>query len=167
MGDYRKCSSQRPGRLFNFLRREGSLIRRGALISFVKFQQQNDTIFISIKNQCNIKIQKPYRKLLFANSHRPCTCRYRTEYRNSFFSGEGGGRLLQILSLRRGANSKLGAYLKLGANSSINGNLSHFRSYMTNDNQQTKTTQGIVHGSRQPPRFVNHKGKRAHTHVRN
>ena len=39
--------------------------------------------------------------------------------------GEGrlfeGGRLLQILSLRRGANSKRGAYLKLGANSSIYG----------------------------------------------
>ena len=32
-----------------------------------------------------------------------------------------GGRLLQILSLRRGANSKRGAYLKLGANSSIYG----------------------------------------------
>ena len=31
------------------------------------------------------------------------------------------GRLLQILSLRRGANSKRGAYLKLGANSSIYG----------------------------------------------
>ena len=44
-----------------------------------------------------------------------------------FFSGKGGGgrrlleggRLLQILNLRRGANSKRGAYLKLGANSSI------------------------------------------------
>ena len=33
----------------------------------------------------------------------------------------GGGRLLQILSLRRGANSKRGAYLKLGVNSSIYG----------------------------------------------
>ena len=32
-----------------------------------------------------------------------------------------GGRLLQILNLRRGANSKQGAYLKLGANSSIYG----------------------------------------------
>ena len=32
-----------------------------------------------------------------------------------------GGRLLQILSLKRGANSKVGAYLKLGANSSIYG----------------------------------------------
>ena len=31
------------------------------------------------------------------------------------------GRLLQILNLRRGANSKRGAYLKLGANSSIYG----------------------------------------------
>ena len=31
----------------------------------------------------------------------------------SFFSGEGGGHLFQILSLKRGA------YLKLGANSSI------------------------------------------------
>ena len=39
-----------------------------------------------------------------------------------FFSGDGGGRLLQILNLRRGANSKRGAYLKLGANSSIYGN---------------------------------------------
>ena len=42
-----------------------------------------------------------------------------------FFSGDGrlfeGGRLLQILNLRRGANSKRGAYLKLGANSSIYG----------------------------------------------
>ena len=50
----------------------------------------------------------------------------RTEYRNSFFSRRGGGlfgggRLLQILSLRRGANSKRSAYLKLGANSSIYG----------------------------------------------
>ena len=33
--------------------------------------------------------------------------------------GRVGARLLQILSLRRGANSKRGAYLKLGANSSI------------------------------------------------
>ena len=32
-----------------------------------------------------------------------------------------GGRLLQILSLRRGANWKRGAYLKLGANSNIYG----------------------------------------------
>ena len=44
-----------------------------------------------------------------------------------FSRGRGGGaliwrgRLLQILSLRRGANSKRGAYLKLGANSSIYG----------------------------------------------
>ena len=41
---------------------------------------------------------------------------YRTEYRNSFFLGRvgggglfEGGRLLQILSLKRGANSKRGA----------------------------------------------------------
>ena len=32
-----------------------------------------------------------------------------------------GGRLLNIFSLRRGAYSKGGAYLKLGANSSIYG----------------------------------------------
>ena len=38
-----------------------------------------------------------------------------------FFSGEGGGRLFHILSLRRGANSKRRAHLKLGANSSIYG----------------------------------------------
>ena len=44
-----------------------------------------------------------------------------------FFSGEGWGALIwkgrrfQILSLRRGANSKRGAYLNLGTNSSING----------------------------------------------
>ena len=45
-----------------------------------------------------------------------------------FFLGGGGGGgalfeggcLFQILSLRRGVNSKRGAYLKLGANSSIN-----------------------------------------------
>ena len=30
-----------------------------------------------------------------------------------------GGRLLQILTYRRGANSRRGAYLKLGTNSSI------------------------------------------------
>ena len=36
-----------------------------------------------------------------------------------------GGRLLQILSLRRGANLKRGAYLKPGANSSIYGNEEH------------------------------------------
>ena len=35
---------------------------------------------------------------------------------------KGGARLLQILSLRRGANSKRVAYLKLGANSSIYSN---------------------------------------------
>ena len=52
---------------------------------------------------------------------------YRTEYQNSFFLvGEGEaliwrGHLLQILRLRRGTNSKRGAYLKLGANSSIYG----------------------------------------------
>ena len=42
---------------------------------------------------------------------------YRTEYRNSFFLGRlggggglfEGGRLLQILSLKGGANSKRGA----------------------------------------------------------
>ena len=45
---------------------------------------------------------------------------YRTEYRNSYFLGRGA-RLLQISSLRRGANSKPGAYLKLGANLSIYG----------------------------------------------
>ena len=49
---------------------------------------------------------------------------YCTEYRNTFFlEGEGrlfeGRRLLQILSLRKSANSKRGVYLKLGANSSI------------------------------------------------
>ena len=33
-----------------------------------------------------------------------------------------GGHLLQILSLTRGTNSKRGAYLKLGANSSLYGN---------------------------------------------
>ena len=33
----------------------------------------------------------------------------------------GGGGLLKLLSIRRGANSKRGAYLKLGANSSIYG----------------------------------------------
>ena len=44
-----------------------------------------------------------------------------------FFSGEGGGRLFEVgayykfLSLRRGANSKRGTYLKLGADSSIYG----------------------------------------------
>ena len=52
----------------------------------------------------------------------------RTEYRTSFFLGGGGRlfegtRLFQILSLRRSANSKRGAYLKLGANSSIYGTL--------------------------------------------
>ena len=36
-----------------------------------------------------------------------------------------GGRLLQILSLRRGANSKRGAYWKLGTNSSIYGISDH------------------------------------------
>ena len=36
-----------------------------------------------------------------------------------------GGRLLKILSLKRGASSKRGAYLKLGANSSIYGKLWH------------------------------------------
>ena len=40
-----------------------------------------------------------------------------------FFSGDWGegGRLLQILSLRRAVYSKWGTYLKLGANSSIYG----------------------------------------------
>ena len=52
---------------------------------------------------------------------------YRTKYPNSFFLREGGGRLfeggclLQILSLRRGANSKRGPYLKLDANLNIYG----------------------------------------------
>ena len=56
---------------------------------------------------------------------------HRTEYRISFFLGGGeegglfeGGRLFQILSFRRGANSKRSAYLKLGANSSIYGTYS-------------------------------------------
>ena len=35
--------------------------------------------------------------------------------------GTEGGRLLQILRLRRATNSKRGAYLKLGANSNIYG----------------------------------------------
>jgi len=44
-----------------------------------------------------------------------------------FFSGDGGGAYLKggayykFLNLRRGANSKRGTYLKLGANSSIYG----------------------------------------------
>ena len=58
---------------------------------------------------------------------------YRTGYRNSFFLGGGeGGRLLQILSLRRGSNSKRGAYLKLGANSSIYGKSVFTCSFGTN-----------------------------------
>ena len=40
----------------------------------------------------------------------------------AFFLGGEGKRLFQILSLRRGANSKRGAYLKEGANSSNYGN---------------------------------------------
>ena len=40
----------------------------------------------------------------------------------AFFLGGEGKRLFQILSLRRGANSKRGAYLKVGANSSNYGN---------------------------------------------
>ena len=99
-----------------------------------------------LKPNCNIKIQKPYRKLLFANSKRsrkweanPCdfertwcytilqchislkepykpyTSRisYRVWPKLMLFSGDGGGRLfeggrlLQILSLKRGANLKL------------------------------------------------------------
>ena len=35
--------------------------------------------------------------------------------------GKGGGRLFNIFSLKGGANSKGGAYLKKGANSSIYG----------------------------------------------
>ena len=38
-----------------------------------------------------------------------------------FFGGRGGGCFFQILSLQRSANSKRGAYLKLGTNTSING----------------------------------------------
>ena len=101
------------------------------------------SLFLSVlKPNCNIKIQKPYRKLLFANSKRsrkreanPCDFErtlclnylimsyftkrtVRTSYivlstETHFFVGEGGGgwrlfegeRLLQILGLRRGANS--------------------------------------------------------------
>ena len=48
---------------------------------------------------------------------------YRTEYRNSFFSrGRGGGAaLIKNFEPSEGANSNWGAYLKLGANSSIYG----------------------------------------------
>ena len=41
-----------------------------------------------------------------------------------------GGCLLQILSLKRGTNSKRGPYLKLGANSSIYGNLEKCRLFI-------------------------------------
>ena len=62
--------------------------------------------------------------------YRPYTSRISYRVPKLIFSrGRGGGggrlfkgrRLLQILSLRRGANSKRGAYLKLGANLSIYG----------------------------------------------
>ena len=56
---------------------------------------------------------------------------YDIQYRNSYFlqGGRGGGALigrgclLNIFSFRRGPCSKGGAYLKLGANSSIYGSL--------------------------------------------
>ena len=69
--------------------------------------------------QCHITLKEPYR---------PCMSRISYRVPKLIFSrgrGEGrlfeGGRLLQILSLRRVANSKRGAYLKLGANLSIYG----------------------------------------------
>ena len=50
------------------------------------------------------------------------------QYRNAYFLGGGWGRrlleggcLLNIFSPRRGAYSNRGAYLKLGANSSLYG----------------------------------------------
>ena len=72
-----------------------------------------------------------------------------------FSSGEGGGALiwkgllLQILSLRRGVNSKRGAYLKLGPNSSIYGTLfiNSFSS-LFDLSSENKTTWGqILHNS--------------------
>ena len=52
-----------------------------------------------------------------------CICiLYGIQYRNSYFLG-GGGCLLNIFSPGRGTYTKGGAYLKLGANSSIYGNL--------------------------------------------
>ena len=65
-----------------------------------KFKQVPCQKNCRVNRAIDIRIQKPYRKLLFANSR-------------------GWGRLLQILSLRRGANSKRCAHLKLSANSSI------------------------------------------------
>ena len=51
-GNYRKCSNKRPGRLFNFLGREGGANSKGsaywkggAYFVFFNFWSQNDTIF--------------------------------------------------------------------------------------------------------------------------
>ena len=52
----------------------------------------------------------------------PYTSRITYRVMNLVFSRGKRGRLFQILSLRRGANSKRGGYLKLGANLSIYGN---------------------------------------------
>ena len=58
-----------------------------------------------------------------------------------------GGLFLQILSLRRGANSKRGAYLKLGANSSSYGIWIHVLCVSTNQNAYVTKTFWIRHES--------------------
>ena len=67
-------------------------------------------MFIQFK--CHISLKEPYR---------PYTSRISYRVPKLIVSRGRGGRLLQILNLRRGANLKRGAYLKLGANSSIYG----------------------------------------------
>ena len=64
-GVYRICSNKRPGRLFNFLRRE-----EGAYFVYQFLASKWHYLYYYLKPNCNIKIQKPYRKLLFENAKR-------------------------------------------------------------------------------------------------
>ena len=65
------------GRLFNFLRREGganseggAYLKGGAYFVYQFLASKWHYLYFYLKPNCNMKIQKPYRKLPFANSKR-------------------------------------------------------------------------------------------------
>ena len=67
--------------------------------------------------QCQISLKEPYRPYTSRILHRVPKLDF-SKGKSGGCSFEGG-HLLQILTLRRGTNSKRGAYSKLGGNSSI------------------------------------------------
>ena len=142
-----------PGRLFNFLRRERGtfcqfLASKWHYLYFYLKPNRNYNIKIQKPYSYVLTWIFPSRKWevnsydfertlclycltmshCIKESYRPYTSRILYQVPKHIFSRGSGaliwrGHLLQLLSLGRGARSKRGTYLKLGTNTSINGNL--------------------------------------------